>query len=570
MDSTAQALEARLPSLTDPMEKIDTLNELAWNIHLENPQKGFSYAEDALRLASTGEFEGNPYIAGVVGGLRTLAVLHNDAGRYDLALSHSMKALEYLDGALDPGPNLSRLKVHVIANISWTYRCLGDYVNAVEYGLQGLKLAHEHSERAREAGLLNILSVIYAESNDLQSALKIGLEVIQAQRELGQTTGECIALNNLALTYLDLGDGNNALKAIKQSIEIAQEHHLETVEITALATLGEIYIGIKDFVNAESTLLESLTRARKLGLGQDEFQCLYHLGRLCKALAGREGEAITHLQNALALSQTSNDRRGEYQCHQMLAEIFEKKKEFETALKHHKLFHEIKETIFNEDTAKRLMGLQVSHQVESAQKDANLQHLKNIELKREIEERKFAQEALAKLAGLDSLTGVLNRREFFNLGEQEITRVIETNQPLTAILLDLDHFKHVNDTYGHAIGDQVLIVATRTIRESLRQGELIGRYGGDEFVVLLPGSTLEDGRQIGERLLEKLAGQTITTKKGSIPITASMGIAELSQAQQRNLDELLEIADQALYEAKRTGRGHFSIYKELSDKSPTS
>ncbi len=436
--------------------------------------------------------------------------------------------------------------------------------------MQGLKLAQEYSERVREAGLLNILSVIYAESHDLQSALKIGLEVVQAQRELGHITGECIALNNLALTYLDLGDGSSALKTIKESLEIAQEHQLETVEITAYTTFGEIYIGIKDFVNAELALQNALARARKLGLGQDEFQCLYHLGRLYKELAGRGGEAITYLQNALALSRASNDRRGEYQCHQMLAEIFEEKKEFEIALKHHKLFHEVKETVFNEDTTRRLMGLQVSHQVESARKDAYLQQLKNIELKREIEERKFAQESLAKLAGLDSLTGVLNRREFFNLGEQEITRGVKTSQPLTAILIDLDHLKQINDTYGHAIGDQALIIATRTIRESLRQGELIGRYGGDEFVVLLPGSALDDGRQIGERLLEKLADQTVNTKKGNIPITASMGIAELSQTQQYNLDELLDLADQALYEAKRTGRKRLYIYKELSGRSPTS
>ncbi len=118
MDSTAQSLEARLQNLTDPTEKIDTLNELAWIIHMEKPQKGFSYAEEALNLASSGDFGDNLYIAGVVGSLRTLAALHNDTGKYDLALSQSMKALEHLDGIQNPDPSLNRLKVHVIANIS--------------------------------------------------------------------------------------------------------------------------------------------------------------------------------------------------------------------------------------------------------------------------------------------------------------------------------------------------------------------------------------------------------------------------------------------------------------------
>jgi diguanylate cyclase (GGDEF)-like protein len=206
------------------------------------------------------------------------------------------------------------------------------------------------------------------------------------------------------------------------------------------------------------------------------------------------------------------------------------------------------------------MGLQVSHQVETAKKDANIQYLKNIELKREIEERKFAQEALAKLAGIDSLTGVLNRREFFNLGEEEVIRTIQTDQPLSAILLDLDQFKQVNDTYGHAIGDHALIEITRVLQESLRQGEIIGRYGGDEFAIILPGSTCEHARQIAERILEKLKSQSVSTKKGHIYITVSLGIAELAQSAEKNLDELLELADQALYQAKNAGRHQFFIY----------
>jgi diguanylate cyclase (GGDEF)-like protein len=407
--------------------------------------------------------------------------------------------------------------------------------------------------------MLNILSVIYAEAENLDAALEMGLEVVQNQRELGYLQGESVALNNLALTYLDLGDGEKALSTCWSSLRIARENNLEVVEITVLSTLGEIYIGIQDLINAEKTLLETLARTRERGLGSDEFQCLYHLGRVYMQL-GQEEEAIKYLQSGLSSSQKSNDRRGEYLCHQLLTEIFEKKKDFETALKHHKQFHSVKESVFNESMAKRLIGLQVSHQVETAKKDANIQYLKNIELKREIEERKFAQEALAKLAGIDSLTGALNRREFFNLGEKEVIRTIQTDQPLSAILLDLDQFKQVNDTYGHAIGDHALIEITRVLQESLRQGEIIGRYGGDEFAIILPGSTCEHARQIAERILEKLKSKTIPTKKGYIDVTASMGIAELAQSTEKNLDELLELADQALYQAKNTGRHQLFIF----------
>lgn len=562
MDTSVSELESRLQSATDPKARIDILNELSWVLNLGNPDRSRSLAEQAYELSTSGVFEKEPYLFGVASSLRSIAALNNDAGNYELALSQSLQAIEFLERIKTGSNTIDENKIDLFGNLSWTYRSCGDYDLAAEYGMKGLRLAQETQNLNRETRILNILSVIYAESENLDAALEMGLKVVQCQRELGYFPGESVALNNLALTYLDMGDGEKALSVCLESIRIAREHDLETVEITALSSLGEIYIGIQDLVNAEKTLLDVLARTRERKLGSEEFQCLYHLSRVYLQL-GKEDEAIQYLHKGLSSSRASNDRRGEYLCHQLLTEIFEKKKDYETALNHHKQFHALKESVFNESTAKRLIGLQVSHQVETAKKDANIQYLKNIELKREIEERKFAQEALAKLAGLDSLTGVLNRREFFNQGEKEVALAIQMRQPLSAILLDLDHFKQVNDTYGHAIGDHALIEISRVLRENLRQNEIIGRYGGDEFAILLPGSAREHARQIAERLFEKLKKQTIATKKGDISITTSMGIAELTQTIQKNLDDLLDLADQALYEAKHAGKQQFFIFDEM-------
>lgn len=564
MNLSVSELESRLQNATDPKARIDIVNELAWAASLGNQNYARSLAEQAYQSATSDPFEMEPYQFGIAGSLRCFAALNNDAGKYDSALSASLQALELLEGLKPRTAEIAEYQIDIFGNLSWTYRNFGEYGLAADYGMKGLKLAQETLNLHRETRMLNILSVIYAEADNLEAALETGLKVVQNQRELGYFPGESIALNNLALTYLDMGNGEQALSTCQESIRLAREHELDTVEVTALSTLGEIYIGIQDLANAEKALLDALARSRERKLGSDEFQCLYHLGRVYFQ-SGREAEAIQFAQSGLASSQASNDRRGEYLCHQLLTDIFEAKKDFEAALKHHKQFHALKETVFNENSAKRLMGLQVSHQLESAKKDANIQYLKNSELRREIEERKSAQEALAKLAGLDALTGVLNRREFFNLGEQEIARALESNQPLSAILLDLDHFKQINDTYGHAVGDQALIEITRILRESLRQGELIGRYGGDEFAIIVPGSTQEAAKQIAERLLEKLNKHTVATRKVSISITSSLGIAELAQSRAKNLDELLELADEALYRAKHAGRNRFAAF----DETPT-
>jgi diguanylate cyclase (GGDEF)-like protein len=204
----------------------------------------------------------------------------------------------------------------------------------------------------------------------------------------------------------------------------------------------------------------------------------------------------------------------------------------------------------------------VVHQLETAQRDAEIHYLKTIELKREIEERKSAQDSLQKLASIDPLTEVLNRRELFILGEQALEHTLQKEQPFTVIMFDIDYLKRINDTYGHATGDQVLILTTKLVRESLRQGEIIARYGGDEFVILLPGSNCAQGCEIAERLRKKMGSQGIINGKDDLHITISIGIAELDHASDASLETLLACADQALYVAKQAGRNQLAIYSE--------
>ncbi len=556
---TIQELEAQLESATDQRARIDLLNEIAWSTQLYDQEKSRQLAEQSYELSSSGEYEEQPYLPGLAGSLRSLAALNNDAGNYDIALSQSLRALEILDGL--PGDMLatSSTKIEILGNLSWTYRSFGDYGIAAEYAMQGLKLAQGIEDRRHEAGMLNILSVIYAESNNLDAALEINLKALQYCRDMGTVRSESISLNNLAMTYLELGNSTQALEASQESLRLARENGIGGIALTALSTMGEIYLGIKDFTKAEEYLLQALTLAREKKAGSEELQCWLNLGKVYQGQQNDQA-ALTAFQSALSISHASNDRRAEFQCHQMLSEVYEKQGELEAALQHYKQFHALKESVFNENTAKRLAGLQVVHQVETAKRDAEIHFLKTIELRHEIEERKSAQESLEKIASIDPLTGVLNRRELFIIGERELAHALQKGQPLTMILFDLDYLKTINDTYGHAIGDQVLIHTTKMVREGLRQGEIIGRYGGDEFAILLPGSNCAQGQQIAERLLEKMTSQTIATGKGYLSVTLSLGIAELPQTSDSTLETLFAHADQALYAAKRDGRNRLTVY----------
>jgi len=163
---------------------------------------------------------------------------------------------------------------------------------------------------------------------------------------------------------------------------------------------------------------------------------------------------------------------------------------------------------------------------------------------------------ILRLASTDSLTEVLNRRAFMERMEQEINRSFRENLPLSLILADIDHFKSVNDRYGHQVGDLVLQRFVSKLTESSRPYDFVGRYGGEEFVICLPGSTDSQARTVAERMRKSVEDMKIMLPDSSqsVRITTSFGVVTLRLELEDNVDSLIGRADDALYKAKREGR----------------
>jgi diguanylate cyclase (GGDEF)-like protein len=167
--------------------------------------------------------------------------------------------------------------------------------------------------------------------------------------------------------------------------------------------------------------------------------------------------------------------------------------------------------------------------------------------------RKAMEQELQRLATTDSLTGLPNRRHFMEQLEYELARIKRFGKPASLLMLDLDHFKRVNDTYGHAAGDAVLRHFAELAQTSLREIDLIGRLGGEEFGVLLPGTTQPGAIELAERLREAVAAAPVMAGEHQIPVTVSIGIAEFDPTDPHP-DDILARADVALYKAKESGR----------------
>jgi diguanylate cyclase (GGDEF)-like protein/PAS domain S-box-containing protein len=172
----------------------------------------------------------------------------------------------------------------------------------------------------------------------------------------------------------------------------------------------------------------------------------------------------------------------------------------------------------------------------------------------DITERKILEEELQRQARLDFLTGLSNRRSFMDRGEAELLRASRYEIPLSILMLDIDHFKQINDTYGHQAGDLVLKSLAKTIQVVLRNVDIIGRLGGEEFASVFPETGIEKATEVAERLREVISATEVTLPEGiKIHFTVSIGVAALLD-KNSNIDMLLNEADKALYRAKQAGR----------------
>jgi diguanylate cyclase (GGDEF)-like protein len=171
------------------------------------------------------------------------------------------------------------------------------------------------------------------------------------------------------------------------------------------------------------------------------------------------------------------------------------------------------------------------------------------------------------LASTDALTGLFNRRRFADVLKREFAVTKRYRNTLSCLLMDLDHFKQINDRFGHDAGDQVLKEVARRILSSLREVDLAARYGGEEFVILLPHTSKPDARIVAERLLHNVRKQSFHFGSEVLTVTTSIGCAGNSDVLSGSAEDMVKAADKALYEAKAAGRNRLVMYSAGNQES---
>lgn len=192
-------------------------------------------------------------------------------------------------------------------------------------------------------------------------------------------------------------------------------------------------------------------------------------------------------------------------------------------------------------------------------------HLKIKELQDDLRQK---NQRLEQLARVDELTGLNNRRFFMEMLRNEFRRSERYGAPFVYVMLDIDHFKKVNDTHGHLMGDRALVAVAQVLTRTARAQDVVGRFGGEEFAIIMPHTELKGGELAAQRHRRLIEEEPILTEQAALKVTASFGVAHFPRPDVRRVEDLIELADQALYQAKEEGRNRVGVARPARVDEP--
>ncbi len=538
--------------MTAGADRVDACNALAWELLEQDPKQAHALAAQALELGRQMESAGRPYIHGTAQALITLGELANNADSYGLALTYLLEAYQLLQGQLFPD-----LLANASHAIGWAHFRFGNHEEAINFLNQALTFFQELMNREKEAAVLTSLGTTYSAMGDPAQAMKNFQQALLLQENQKINRARGVTLNNLAYAQIMLGAYDEAVKNVLEGIHIFHELGLRPLEAKALDTLGKTYLTKGELGKAEETLEQCLALSRENDIDFPDMEAMLNLGNVFLQ-QGRIKHAREHMRQAIKKAKKRRSNKYLFKYHEMLARLYESQGDLKNALFHYRHFHKAMDLALAEAANYRVENLKVLHHVEKRQKDSEVLRLHNQAMEREIDQRLHERATLEKLATTDPLTGLYNRRHFFTLGEYELEKTKKDGVPLSLIFVDIDHFKLVNDHYSHAAGDKVLIEIAKLFSDHARQGDVCCRYGGEEFVFMLPDTDTAEGLELAEQICQAVSSSPFNFGGRKIRITTSLGVAQANLTD-AGLESLLARSDQALYRAKSSGRGRVSL-----------
>lgn len=436
----------------------------------------------------------------------------------------------------------------------WWGACLvqqGRYRDGYEQLHAAVDAFEREGQPSRAARALNYLAVIHEELGDYARAFEVYERAHDAALRDGDADMQGRVLANHGEAFVACGQPERGLPVLSRAVDVLRGVGAHWHYGWCLLAIGRIHYEWHDEVKALDFHRRALDAVEKGHSPRARVEIYAGLGSLLSKLAQHD-EAKQWLEKALTLARQVGVQREVFKTHKLLSEAFKRAGDFERALEHHEQFHEIRAAVFDALARERVATLRAEFELQRVTEAAQQEQKKHRELTQAYAQLEEHAATLTHLSTRDGLTGLYNRRRFDELLRLELERAQGYGHPLTLLLLDIDFFKRINDTFSHVAGDGVLQAVAQVLTRELRASDFAARYGGEEFALLLPHTALEGGRIVAEKVRLAIATTSWVALTPGHQVTTSIGLAQWAPGMSPT--ELVRQADAGLYAAKGAGR----------------
>jgi diguanylate cyclase (GGDEF)-like protein len=537
------------------LAEIDRQNADAWSCRLESRERTKSLSHEALERSST-----IAYRRGQGYAVRNLGFCAFQEADFETAFEHLNESLEIAQEIGDMVLERDSLNFH-----GAIYHRLGDLENALNFVQRTFALnLSVHDEAGIAVSLMNLGS-LEQELGRPKEAVKALREALERSVRLGDSVREAMVLSNLGVSLTALEQHNEAVETFRRALTLCDDFDLTDLAAPNLVNLAEVFAKQKRFEEALDVLDQAIEMIRDGGPSEGVVHALLTTGKVHIARE-HPHKALEILESALTEAQGLQLKSPEFQVHELLAQTYKNLRQFDQALEHHERFHTLEREVRADDAERKVRAVAAQFEMQRIRAEAEIQRLRNVELANALQALEESDREKTELLRAleqksrelehqvkrDPLTGLYNRRHLETIMNQEFEKAKQRTRPLPIALIDIDHFKTINDTCSHQVGDAVLIKVAEILNSGLRAFDLAARYGGEEFVIVLPRTTAVQAFTVCERLRSAIQDYDWTTIHPSLQVTISCGIS--SDVTVSNHERLLQLADDKLYEAKREGR----------------